>query len=69
MALTQAHRLIAINTPLGADTLLLRSFTLQEELGRLFQLEADLVSADPNIDFDQVIGQDRKSTRLNSSHQ
>ena len=57
MPTTQAHRLIAINTPLGADTLLLRSFTLHEEIGRLFQLEADLVSADPNINFDDIIGQ------------
>ena len=57
MPRTQAHRLIAINTPLGADTLLLRSFTLHEEISRLFQLEADLISADPNINFDDIIGQ------------
>ena len=57
MPATQAHRLIAINTPLGADKLLLRSFTLHEEIGRLFQLEADLLSSDSNINFDKVIGQ------------
>ena len=57
MPATQAHRLIAIHSPLGADTLLLRSFTLHEEIGRLFQLEADLISADPNINFDDIIGQ------------
>ena len=56
MAFTQDNRLIAINTPLGKDVLGLRSFSLQESLGRLFQIEAELSSADGNLDFDKLVG-------------
>jgi type VI secretion system secreted protein VgrG len=54
---TQANRLIAIDTPLGPDVLLLRGFTGQESLSRLFSFELDLLSADPEIKFDKIIGQ------------
>ena len=57
MPLTQANRLIAINTPLGPDVLLLRGFTGQEAISRLFSFELDLLSTDPEIKFKDIIGQ------------
>jgi len=57
MPLTQENRLIAIDTPLGPDVLLLRGFTGHESLSRLFSFELDLLSPDPEIKFDKIIGQ------------
>ncbi len=54
---TQANRLIAIDTPLGPDVLLLRGFTGHESLSRLFSFELDLLSPDPKIKFEDIIGQ------------
>ena len=53
---TQKHRLMGIGTPLGEDTLLLRSFTFTEGLSRLFNLQADLLSDNHNIAFDDIVG-------------
>ena len=53
---TQANRHIAISTPLGEDELLLRSFSVHEEISRLFELDLDLLSENYEIDFDQIIG-------------
>jgi len=57
MALTQENRLIAIDTPLGPDVLLLRGFTGHESISRLFSFELDLLSTDPEIKFEDIIGQ------------
>ena len=57
MPLTQANREIAVETPLGTDVLLLRSVSIQEQLGRLFQMEADLISTNDKIAFDDIVGQ------------
>lgn len=57
MPLTQKNRLIAIDTPLGPDVLLLRGFTGHEAMSRLFSFELDLLSTDPEIKFEQIIGQ------------
>ncbi|MCC7174063.1 MAG: type VI secretion system tip protein VgrG [Bryobacterales bacterium] len=54
---TQAERLIRIETPLGPDTLLLRSFTGTEGISRLFRFHLDMMSEEPAIDFDRIIGQ------------
>ena len=54
---TQAERLIAVDTPLGTDRLLLRSFTGTESISRLFRFELDLLSEDFEIDFDKIMGQ------------
>ena len=61
---TQATRNLAINTPLGEDKVLIVNATLNEQLGRLFQLEVDLISEDPGIVFDSIVGQN-VSIRLN----
>jgi len=56
MAIKQDTRWLAINTPLGADVLAVRSMALQEGLSRPFQIEAELRSEDGKVDFDKVIG-------------
>ena len=57
MARTQVHRRMAIDTPLGPDALLLKSFTMNEQVGRPFQLHVDMFSENPAINFDDIVGQ------------
>ncbi len=54
---TQSERIFKINTPLDEDVLLFRRMSGREELGRLFEFELDLLSTDPNVAFDDVLGQ------------
>ncbi|HEU5406425.1 MAG TPA: type VI secretion system tip protein TssI/VgrG, partial [Nitrospira sp.] len=54
---TQENRLIGIETPLGKDVLLLRGFSGQEGMSRLFSFELDLLSTDAEIKFENIIGQ------------
>lgn len=56
MPRTQANRLIAVNTSLGEDVMLLKSFTLMEELGRPFSCELDLRSEQHDIKFEDIVG-------------
>ena len=56
-SLTQANRLIGISTPLGKDVLLLRGFSGQEAISRLFSFELDLLSTDAEIKFEDIVGQ------------
>ena len=53
---TQANRLIAIDTPLGTDVLLLRRVSGQEGISQLFTFELDLLSTDASIKFEDIIG-------------
>ena len=53
---TQANRLLAINTPLAEDSVVLRSFHMTEELGRPFTAELDLRSEEAAIDLSELIG-------------
>jgi len=53
---TQENRLIALESPLGKDRLLLRSFTGTESISRLFHFKLDLLSTDFAIDFDDIVG-------------
>jgi type VI secretion system secreted protein VgrG len=57
MAQMQTARQVEIITPLGDDVLLFHSMTATEELGRLFQFELDLLSKDPNLKFEDLLGQ------------
>jgi type VI secretion system secreted protein VgrG len=57
MALTQAERAIEIYTPLGADVLLFHRMTAAEALGRLFRFDLELLSKDPDIKFEDLLGQ------------
>ena len=54
---TQANRTITVTTPLGEDVLLFYSMSANEQLGRLFQFDLDLLSTDPEIKLDEILGQ------------
>src|SRR5512139_91302 len=56
MPYTQDNRLIAINTPLGKDVLLLQGFGGQEGISRLFNFQLDLLAERP-VDFNAIVGQ------------
>src|ERR1700722_7178021 len=56
MAITQATREISIDSPLGEDVLLLRSLRGQEAMSRLFTFDLDLVSEEPSIKYDDIVG-------------
>ena len=56
MAYTQENRLIAIDTPLGKDALLLTGFHGIEGISGLFGFELDLLSENHNIKFEDIIG-------------
>ncbi|HEX8891964.1 MAG TPA: type VI secretion system tip protein TssI/VgrG, partial [Terriglobales bacterium] len=57
MAYTQENRLIAIDTPLGEDVLLLQDLTGREGVSRLFNFHLDLASEKESISFKDVVGQ------------
>jgi len=57
MALTQAAREIAIQTPLGDDALLLRAFDGKESLSQLFSFDLDLASENFSVGYDDIVGQ------------
>ncbi|WP_182867490.1 type VI secretion system Vgr family protein [Rhodopirellula sp. JC639] len=56
MALQQKNRLLNLNTVLGDDVLLLTSMTGNEELGRLFHYQLELISDDPGIKPQDIVG-------------
>ena len=53
---TQENRPIAINTALDEDVLLFRRATVIEQLGRPFQIDVELLSEEPNVDFSKIVG-------------
>ena len=56
MAYSQENRLIAIDTPLGKDELLLASFKGIEGISRIFRFELKLLSENQNIVFEDIVG-------------
>src|SRR6266849_1000576 len=56
MPYTQDHRSIAIATPLGKDKLLLKSLSINEQMGRPFIMKAVLLSEEPAVDLHLIIG-------------
>ena len=52
----QAALQATVNTPLGTDKLLLRSFSGEERISGLFRFELEMRSEDPGIDFSQIVG-------------
>jgi type VI secretion system secreted protein VgrG len=56
MSYTQENRRIAISTPLGQDTLLLRGFTGSEAISQLFHFDLDLLSENESIKFQDLVG-------------
>lgn len=57
MPYTQENRLIAVDTSLGKDVLLLQGFTGREGISRLFSFHLDLASEKDSISFKNIIGQ------------
>jgi type VI secretion system secreted protein VgrG len=57
MPLSQENRLIALDTPLGEDVLLLQGFTGHEGISQLFKFDLDLLSSNNAIEFKDIIGQ------------
>jgi type VI secretion system secreted protein VgrG len=53
---TQANRRIELTTPLGADVLLVRRASIQEQISRLFHIELELSSDKIDIDFNEIVG-------------
>ena len=56
MTYTQENRLIALETPLGDDVLLLQGFTGSEAISRMFQFHLDLLSENRSIAFSDIVG-------------
>jgi type VI secretion system secreted protein VgrG len=56
MANTQVYRHFAFASPLGDDVLVLNQINGREGISQLFQFDLDLLSNDPAIDFDAIIG-------------
>ena len=64
---THENRLIAIETPLGPDVLLLREFSGTESVSRLFSYRLTLLSENHRIAFADIIGKNvTLSIQLNS---
>ena len=57
---TQDGRLIALETPLGKDKLLLTSLAGEETISRLFAYELEMLSADHAISPESLIGRNVK---------
>jgi type VI secretion system secreted protein VgrG len=55
--LKQQQRFLSIETPLGPDKVVLRSFSGLEAMSQLYHFDLDLVSQDANLDFGKIIGQ------------
>jgi type VI secretion system secreted protein VgrG len=53
---TQEKRLIQIDTPLGEDVLLLKSLSGTEAVSKMFAFSLDLLSENPSIALDQIVG-------------
>jgi type VI secretion system secreted protein VgrG len=54
--IAQAPRLLRIASPLGPDALVLRRLTVRESIGRLFAIEAEVLSSDTAIKPEQIVG-------------
>src|SRR5262249_24844190 len=53
---TQTKRLLVLDTPLGKDKLLLHHMSGQDAVSQLFRYELRLLSDDPKIDPNSIIG-------------
>jgi type VI secretion system secreted protein VgrG len=56
MSYTQTNRRIAISTPLGKDTLLLRGFSGTEGISQLFHFDLDLLSENNSVKLQDLVG-------------
>lgn len=56
LGFTQTGRALKIDTPLGADKLLLQTLSGNEAISQLFRFQLDLISEDDSIKFDGIVG-------------
>uniref|UniRef100_UPI00280BE4D5 type VI secretion system Vgr family protein n=1 Tax=Metapseudomonas otitidis TaxID=319939 RepID=UPI00280BE4D5 len=56
MQITQSTRMAKVSSPLGANVLVLERLDGHEQLGRLFDYELSLVSENPAIKLDALLG-------------
>ena len=63
---TQDDEPLAIETPLGKDTLLLESFNGEETLSGLFRFELTCLSVEEKLDDTKIVGK-KISFRVNNS--
>ncbi|MDF2867611.1 MAG: vgrG2 [Gammaproteobacteria bacterium] len=54
--LSQANRLIAVETPLGEDALILTAFSGREAISQLFQFELDMFSSNTQLNAKELVG-------------
>jgi type VI secretion system secreted protein VgrG len=57
MPASQTGRFLKVNTPLGADAFLLRSFSGGEGMSRLFRFRLDLLSEQNDVAFADLVGE------------
>ncbi len=57
MAVTQKHRIAAVSSPLGDDSLVFRQMSMSERLSTLFAIDLEVASLNEQIDFDLMLGQ------------
>lgn len=57
MDLFQKARVIELTTPLGGEMLLFRSMQAFEQLGQMFQFDLEMLSLNPEIRLEDMIGQ------------
>ncbi len=57
MPRSQTQRQFAVASPLGPDVLLFRKMMYREALGRPFEMQLDVLSEDPEIDADKLLGE------------
>ena len=70
MPITDKNVPIKLTTPLGANKLLVRSIRGREEISGLFSFSLDLVSEEPDLVFDKVVGQNvTASLQLNDEEE
>ncbi|HEX6288756.1 MAG TPA: type VI secretion system tip protein TssI/VgrG [Herpetosiphonaceae bacterium] len=56
MSYTQANSYLSVTTPLGKDTLLLRTMHGAETISGLFHYTLEMISEDKNLSFDTIVG-------------
>lgn len=56
MLFSQHTRLVHVDSPLGPEVLQLQRLEGREELGRLFSHELELVSSNPALPLDALLG-------------
>ncbi len=59
--ITQKNRMLAVETPLGEDALILRAINGSEGISQVFRYHLELLSEDDSIDFTALVGKKIKT--------